>query len=195
MEENRAAPRESAPNRAQTRGRKKKRSVWRVIGGILLGIVKVLFTLLIVGILTGGLFYRTFMRYVDTVLAPEMDVDLAAYSLKQSSVIYYADKASGQWVELTKLHGDENRTLVDYRQIPNHVVKALISIEDERFYEHKGVDWKSTGRQILNMLTGQQVRGASTITQQLIKNTTGNNQVTIRRKILEIFQALRAHEN
>ena len=194
MEENRAAPRSGASGRAEARSRK-KRSAGSVIVGILLGILKVIGTLLVVGILTAGLFYRTFMRYAGTVLEPEMDVDLAAYSLKQSSVIYYADKASGQWVELTKLHGAENRTLVDYRQIPDHVVKALIAIEDKRFYEHEGVDWKSTGRQILNMLTGQEVRGASTITQQLIKNVTGNNQVTIRRKILEIFQALRAHEN
>lgn len=187
MEESRAMPARSTPRKTK----KKKVTVGKIIGGIF----KVLLTILVIGLLTVGLFYRTFMHYVDTVLEPEMDVDIAAYSLKQSSVIYYPDKASGQWVELTKLHGEENRTLVDYQQIPDHVVKALISIEDERFYEHSGVDWKSTGKQILNMLTGQKVRGASTITQQLVKNVTGNNQVTIRRKILEIFQALRAHKN
>ncbi len=173
---------------------KQKKSAGRVIGGVLLGILKVLFTLLVVGILTAGLFYRTFMQYVNTVLEPEMDVDITALKLKQSSVIYYADKTTGEWVELTKLHGGENRTMIDYKDIPDHVVKALVAIEDERFYEHKGVDWKSTAKQILNMLTGQKVRGASTITQQLIKNLTGNDQVTIRRKILEIFQALRFHE-
>ncbi|MBO4913817.1 MAG: transglycosylase domain-containing protein, partial [Oscillospiraceae bacterium] len=194
MEEyNEDSVREAAPKRTGTR--KKKKSAGRIIGGILLGILKTIFTLLVIGLLTGLLFYRTFMHYVDTVLEPEMDVDIAAYSLKQSSVIYYPDTETGQWVELTKLHGEENRTLVDYRQVPDHVVKALIAIEDERFYEHEGVDWKSTAKQILNMLTGQKVRGASTITQQLIKNVTGNNQVTIRRKILEIFQALRAHKN
>ncbi len=174
-------------------GVQKRRRV--TLGGILLGILKVLFTLMVIGILTAGLFYRTFMRYVDTVLEPEMDVDIGAFTLKQSSVIYYPDKVSGRWAELTKLHGEENRTLIYYDQIPDHVIKALIAIEDERFYEHNGVDWKSTGKQVLNMLTGQKVRGASTITQQLIKNVTGNNQVTIRRKILEIAQALRAHEN
>ncbi len=186
MEENRTAQ--------QRTEKPKKKSAGRIIGGILLGILKALFTLLVIGILTAGLFFRTFMRYVDTVLEPEMDVDITAFKLKQSSVIYYADKATGEWVELTKLHGEENRTMIDYKDIPDHVVKALVAIEDERFYEHKGVDWKSTAKQILNMLTGQKVRGASTITQQLIKNLTGNDQVTIRRKILEIFQALRFHE-
>ena len=194
MEEGRTEGNRYASERASS-PKKKRKSAGQIVGGILLGLVKVLFTLLVIGLLTAGIFYRTFMHYVETVLEPEMDVDIAAYSLKQSSVIYYPDTASGRWVELTKLHGEENRTLVDYDEVPDHVVKALVAIEDERFYEHNGVDWKSTGKQILNMLTGQRVRGASTITQQLIKNVTGNNQVTIRRKILEIFQALRAHKN
>ncbi len=191
MEENRAEPRQGSPE--HTRKRRKK-SAGAVAGGILLGIFKVLFTLLVIGLLTAGLFYRTFMHYVDTVLEPEMDIDASAYVLKQSSVIYYADKERGQWVELQKIHGSENRTLIDYDQIPDHVVKALISIEDERFYEHNGVDWRSTAGQVVRMLMGENVRGASTITQQLIKNLTGENQVTIRRKILEIFRALRFHE-
>ncbi len=171
--------------------RKKSRITF---GGILLGILKVIFTLLVIGLLTAGLFYRTFMRYVDTVLEPEMDVDASAYVLKQSSVIYYEDKENQRWAELQKIHGSENRTLVDYEDIPDHVVKALISIEDQRFYEHKGVDWKSTAASVRDTLLGRNARGASTITQQLIKNLTGEKQVTIRRKILEIFRALRFHE-
>lgn len=194
MEEDRAEPRRAAPSRAASRKRKKKKSVGRVIGGILLGLVKTVFTLLIIGVLTAGLFYRTFMKYVDTVLEPEMDVDISVFTLKQSSTIYYQDRHTGEWVELTKLHGDENRTLIDYDQIPDHVVKALISIEDERFYEHEGVDWKSTARSVYDTLMGNNARGASTITQQVVKNVTGENQVTIRRKILEIFRALRVHE-
>lgn len=191
MEESRAEQRPSAPRRVAPRRRHKRRSVGVTI---VLGLLKLLVTVLAIGVLTAGMFYRTFMKYVDTVLEPEMDVDLSAYTLKQSSTIYYQDKATGEWLELTKLHGDENRTLVDYRQIPDHVVKALISIEDQRFYEHEGVDWKSTARSVYDTLTGNNARGASTITQQVVKNVTGENQVTIRRKILEIFRALRLHE-
>ena len=191
MEESRAEQRPSAPRRVAPHRRHKRRSVGVTI---VLGLLKLLVTVLAIGVLTAGMFYRTFMKYVDTVLEPEMDVDLSAYTLKQSSTIYYQDKATGEWLELTKLHGDENRTLVDYRQIPDHVVKALISIEDQRFYEHEGVDWKSTARSVYDTLTGNNARGASTITQQVVKNVTGENQVTIRRKILEIFRALRLHE-
>ena len=191
MEESRAEQYTDAPRRAAPRRRRRRRSA---LGTFALGVLKLLVTVLAIGVLTAGMFYRTFMKYVDTVLEPEMDVDLSAYTLKQSSTIYYQDKATGEWLELTKLHGDENRTLVDYRQIPDHVVKALVSIEDQRFYEHEGVDWKSTARSVYDTLTGNNARGASTITQQVVKNVTGENQVTIRRKILEIFRALRLHE-
>ena len=196
MEEGYAAPRAESrgepERRAVPKRRRKKKGA--SVGGILLGIAKVVFTLLVIGALTAAMFFRTFMKYVDTKLEPEMDIDLSAYTLKQSSTIYYEDKHTGQWVELTKLHGIENRTLIDYEQIPDHVVKALISIEDERFYEHEGVDWKSTARSVYDTLMGNNARGASTITQQVVKNVTGENQVTIRRKILEIFRALRVHE-
>ncbi len=188
MSETAAAPR-------RTKKTKKKKSVGRIIWGFFKGLFLTLFTLIVIGVLTTGLFYRTFMKYVDTVLEPEMEVDITALTLKQSSAVYYQDKTTGSWVELTKLHGTENRTLVSYDQIPDHVVKALIAVEDKRFYEHDGVDWYGTAGQMVNMLRGKDVRGASTITQQVIKNVTGNNQVTIRRKVLEIFQALRAHEN
>ena len=192
MEEGRAEPRRTPPSRVAPRRKKKKKAPFLL--RLILGFFKLVLTLAIIGALTGALFFRTFMKYVDTVLEPEMDVDLSAYTLKQSSTIYYQDKGTGSWIELTKLHGDENRTLVEYEQIPDHVVKALVSIEDERFYEHQGVDWKSTARSVYDTLMGNNARGASTITQQVVKNVTGENQVTIRRKILEIFRALRLHE-
>jgi len=174
------------------RKKKKKHILLRLIGGLF----KLIFTLLVIGLITGALFFKTFMKYVNTTLEPEMDVDLSAYTLKLSSVVLYQDRTSGEWIEMQKLHGTEDRTLVNFSDIPDHVWQALVSIEDERFFEHKGVDWKSTAKSVVNLLTGNpNTRGASTITQQLVKNVTGENQVTIRRKILEIFRALRLAEH
>lgn len=150
-------------------------------------------TILAIGLTTCLMFFAIFMVYVHTSL--DLNVDISAYTLKQSSTVYYQDKTSGEWVELTKLHGEENRTLVSIDDIPKHVREALISIEDERFYSHHGVDWKSTAKAILGKLTGTSTRGGSTITQQVIKNTTGENEVTIKRKVAEIFRALRLEKN
>ena len=67
-----------------------------------------------------------------------------------------------------------------------------MSIEDQRFFQHHGVDWKSTGKAVVTMLTGGGTqRGGSTITQQVLKHATGNHQPTIKRKVTEIFQPLR----
>ena len=158
--------------------------------------LKVIGTLFAIGIVTSLMFFGIFMKYVHTTLEPVLDIDASAYTLNQSSVVYYQDKTSGEWLELTKIHGSEDRTIVEYSDIPPHVWQALVSIEDERFFQHHGVDWKSTGKAVLMMLTGSSnQRGGSTITQQVIKNLTGNNDPTIKRKVTEIFQALRFAKN
>ena len=184
MEENRADNQTPRRQQAQHPAHKKKKvgTAKTVIG-----------TILAIGLTTCLMFFAIFMIYVHTSL--DLDVDISAYTLKQSSTVYYQDKANGEWVELTKLHGVENRTLVSIDEIPKHVRDALISIEDERFESHHGVDWKSTAKAILGKLTGTSTRGGSTITQQVVKNMTGDNEVTIKRKVTEIFRALRLEKN
>ena len=158
--------------------------------------LKVVGTLLAIGVVTALMFFGIFMKYVHTTLEPLLDVDMSAYTLNQSSIVYYQDRSTGEWKELTKFHGAEDRTNIEYADIPDHVWQALVSIEDQRFFQHHGVDWKSTGKAVFTLLTGGGTqRGGSTITQQVIKNATGNNQPTIKRKILEIFQALRFYKN
>lgn len=74
--------------------------------------------------------------------------------------------------------------------MPDDLIHATIAIEDKRFRDHHGVDWLRTAAAVKYMFTGQQIQGGSTITQQLIKNLTGNDETTVRRKVLEIFEAL-----
>ena len=144
---------------------------------------------------TLAFFLLIFAGYVTFSLGPYINVDASAYTMKLSSVVYYQDE-KGDWKELQKIHGTENRTLVDFDDIPDHVWKALVAIEDERFFEHGGVDWKSTAAAIGNRLIGgETTRGGSTITQQVIKNLTDDNKTTIKRKVMEIFRANRFARN
>ena len=83
----------------------------------------------------------------------------------------------------------ENRIWVDLEQIPKDLQKAVVAIEDKRFYKHKGVDWHGTARAIFSTIFGGSVQGGSTITQQLVKNVTGDNQNTVKRKVMEIYRA------
>lgn len=77
--------------------------------------------------------------------------------------------------------------LTDIENIPKHVKQAFVSIEDKRFYQHKGVDYKGLVRAIaVNLKSGLFKEGGSTISQQLIKNTHLNNKKTLKRKLSEI---------
>jgi penicillin-binding protein 1A len=87
---------------------------------------------------------------------------------------------------------DENRIVMPPGSLPKNLVNALISTEDQRFYSHKGIDPLGILRAALSNVTGIGIRqGASTITQQLARNSIGRFDRTYDRKLLEIFLALR----
>ena len=168
------------------RRRKKRRSP---VSGFFLTLGKVLGTLVLIGALTGTLLASFAAVYIKTYIVPRADVDVADFSLDLSSKMYYFDK-SGTRQELRTLYGGANRVWVTYDKLPKYLIEATIAIEDKRFFKHKGVDWSRTAKGVLDMLTGSNVQGGSTITQQLIKNLTSDDEVTVQRKILEIFRAL-----
>lgn len=128
--------------------------------------------------------------YIKTVILPQTELDVADYPMNLSSTIYYTDPETGAVSEYETLHGDQNRVWVSYADIPQNLIHAAVSIEDRRFYDHHGVDWIRTAKSIFTMFTGGSIQGGSTITQQLIKNLTTYDDVTVKRKVLEIFRAL-----
>ncbi len=80
---------------------------------------------------------------------------------------------------------------VSYNEIPKHLVNAFVAIEDKRFWDHNGIDYLRSSKATLNYIfKGQKSFGGSTITQQLVKNLTGNDQYLIERKLSEAFSAL-----
>ena len=148
-------------------------------------------TVLLIGILAGVMIGGIFMYYVKTTLTPTLDVNADDYTMNLSSVIMYENKDAGTWEELQTIYGDENRIWVDYSQIPDALWQAAVSIEDERFLSHHGVDWKRTAGAAANLfLHTSSTYGGSTITQQLLKNMTGDDDGTVNRKVREIFRAL-----
>ncbi len=118
------------------------------------------------------------------------NLDLESYQLNLTSHIYYIDPETGEEVEYVDLYDSENRQWADIENIPQHMKDAIISIEDERFYKHNGVDFLSTGKAMFQHLFKTGSRGGSTITQQLVKNLTKDNEVTVSRKVTEILRAL-----
>ena len=120
---------------------------------------------------------------------PPLNVD-DVLSLNQPSSLYDND---GEFMD--NLHTDEERYVIDSSEMPANLKNAFVSIEDERFYKHNGIDiQRIAGAALLDVkkiLTGQRgLHGASTLTQQLLKNTILTNDVSIERKVKEIYLAI-----
>lgn len=123
---------------------------------------------------------------------PVFNLTEEKYSQNQTSFIYGYDK-DGKEVEITRLHGEENRIWVDLDNMSEYLPNAFIATEDQRFLKHSGVDWIRTIGVIVK--PSNKGQGGSTITQQLIKNLTDEDDVTVVRKFNEILSALNLEKN
>lgn len=154
---------------------------------------KILIGLVAAGITTGLILTGIFVYFVYNFTDPALDTEFKNLSLDYATVIYAPDPQNPQnEVEIETLFKDENRVWVNGDKITKYMKNALICIEDERFEKHKGVDWKRTAGAMLNYFLkfDKSGYGGSTITQQLIRNITGDDSKSIDRKAKEIFRAL-----
>jgi penicillin-binding protein 1A len=161
------------------------------VSGVLFLVSRAALAVLLIAVLTFVSFACIFTVYAKVTLSRGLELDLDDFTANLSSVIYYTDSETGEPVELTTIQGTEFRIWLEYDEIPKNVEHALVAIEDKRFYDHRGVDWYRTTAALVNMFFRLRDNfGGSTITQQLIKNVTGNDAVTVQRKFQEIFSAL-----
>lgn len=145
---------------------------------------------LLVVLLTALICISAFLLYMKYGISDELDIESLALGQNLTTKIY-AVSADGTPIELEneRLFGTENRIWISENEIPQRVKNAFIAIEDHRFYSHKGIDPKRTAGAVLSFF-GRNNYGGSTITQQLIKNLTGENSVTVKRKLTEIKRAV-----
>ncbi len=92
---------------------------------------------------------------------------------------------------IAELGNEQKKIAVDFNDMPDNLVNAYVSIEDERFYKHHGVDIKRTAAAIGSYIIhfGNSSYGGSTITQQLVKNLTGDTTDSVTRKVKEWWKA------
>ncbi len=169
----------------------KKKKIFRIILAT--------FLICVIGACTvfGGL-----LLYVFTMVDGTMEEDLNDLTLNLTTTVY-VDDGSGNYKEYKRLHGMYNRLWVDYDRnaidnndpdytgIPQRLANAFIAVEDQRFETHFGVDWKRTTGAVINEFIPiySSRQGGSTITQQLVKNLTGDDDKTKMRKVREIMRA------
>lgn len=169
----------------------KKKKIFRIILAT--------FLICVIGACTvfGGL-----LLYVFTMVDGTMEENLNDLTLNLTTTVY-VDDGSGNYKEYKRLHGMYNRLWVDYDRtaidnndpdytgIPQRLANAFIAVEDQRFETHFGVDWKRTTGAVINEFIPiySSRQGGSTITQQLVKNLTGDDDKTKMRKVREIMRA------
>ena len=140
-----------------------------------------------IGLVLGGLLLG-FAILVAQPNMPSLDV-VTDYRPKVPLRIYTSDDA------LIGEYGEERRNVTPIEQFPDHLKKAVIAIEDDRFYEHGGVDYWGVLRAGLANLRGHLSQGASTITMQVARNFFLSNEKTFSRKIYEVMLAWKIEKN
>lgn len=126
-----------------------------------------------------GIIFLSFKAYTFNTLVREMFNNTP-------STVFDSNKN-----EIAQIGTERNRENVNFSDIPDQLVNAYVSIEDQRFYKHNGIDIRRTGAAILSYIVkfGSTSFGGSTITQQLVKNLTGDDANSIFRKVKEWFYA------
>jgi len=154
-----------------------------------LGVILLIVSILVASGATAAIAYTA--KHIDY----EMDEELFRKAKEESTTYYYAYK-NGELNEVWKSLGRDKREWSAIEYIPNNLKNAFISMEDRQFYSHKGVNVKRTVVAIFNhIFKFKESFGASTITQQVVKNISGDNETTVKRKMNEIFRALHLERN
>lgn len=147
-------------------------------------VLTLLFLLIAVSLGTGSLLYWTI------VVEPgeEIKADNIRKILGKESTVYYSDGTSKLGVFFDTAH----RQYVNYQEIPEEFVKALVASEDDRFFDHFGFDIVGITRAMLkNIEAGRVVQGGSTLTQQTAKNLFKRTERSYKAKLKELIFALR----
>ena len=169
-------------NQRNRNKRRTRRGKKRITLGVIL--LRIIIVAAVIGcFVVGGAFLGAFTGIIEN--APEITT-IDATPESYTSILY-----DGNGNEMDSLHGEENREYVKLSQIPKDLQNAVISIEDERFYDHNGIDFKGMLRAIIvDIKTRDFSQGASTLTQQLMKNEVLSSEKKISRKLQEQYLAV-----
>ena len=161
-----------------------------ILNAILISLIIIVIATLMIGLIAAVFAVRSTEREIDSEI-------FEAISTSTASTLYYYENEEAQSndtataLEGEDIYGGFRNSPVEYNDIPQDLIDAFISIEDKRFFTHNGVDWKRTlGAAANYFFKFRDEFGGSTITQQLIKNVTGEDSYSLKRKLQEIFWAI-----
>ncbi|MBP0974045.1 MAG: transglycosylase domain-containing protein [Oscillospiraceae bacterium] len=184
---------------AEETARSKKKShskTWKVVKKLFSILFSTFLSIFLICIITGTIVATAAAIYVLDFAQEASTITLEEMELAYNTNVYGYDE-EGNLVTLYQVKNEVQRIPVSIDEIPQHVLDAFVYTEDERFYTHDGVDYRNTIAAMFNLVLHfwDSERGGSTITQQLIKNVTGDDEESPSRKIREIFRAMTLEKN
>ena len=133
----------------------------------------------------------TLVIYANSNIDYELDEKLFRAAKDSNTTTYLAYDNSGELVEVFKHSNGGAKSWVSLASLPDALVRGFVAVEDREFYRHNGINLRRTvGAMANQLLHFSSEFGASTITQQVIKNISGDNDRTVKRKLLELMRAL-----
>ena len=168
--------------------------IWMVIFTTFKIAVGAVSTVALIGVVCAFSFAGVLGEYLESDILPNANCVLESYELAAPSSVYCVNE-SGQIQVQQELYASTDWKKADYEDIPQALIDAAVAIEDQRFYEHQGVDWFTTIKAFANMFFGESTVGGSSMTQQLVKNVTEDDSVTVQRKVQEFFRATLVEKN
>ena len=164
-------------NNKKEKNTKKKRKHPKLMLALKITIALIIIGLIVAAGVVAGVFFGVF--------GDNLKITAADLNIKTENSVLIDLNGN----QVATLNGEENREVILLSEMGEYLPKAFVAIEDKRFYEHRGVDIQRTLGAVLKFASGNSSYGGSTITQQLIKNATGDNDRSWKRKVREIAKA------
>ncbi|MBQ5338031.1 MAG: transglycosylase domain-containing protein [Oscillospiraceae bacterium] len=194
-----ASSRTGTAGKKQTQKKKRYRRplILRILGSIGTVLMTTFLSFFLLFAVTGTICAIAATMYITNYMENTTPVSIQELSNTGATNIYEFNKEKGEYEVVYYVQSEQKRIPVTLDQVPQHVRDAFVYGEDERFYEHEGVDFKRTAASFANMILRfwASDQGGSTITQQLVKNLTGDNDKSPQRKIREIHRAMELEKN
>lgn len=158
---------------------------------VLLVVFTTFFSIMTLAVTAGAIYIS---KNIDTEIDDELISMIYSDGVTEFYCFDYEDRGAGlhnaKRINNAYFDSGIKYKYVPFDKIPNDLVNAFIAVEDKRFFDHNGIDILRSGSAAMNYVFGSGDFGGSTITQQLVKNLTGNDEITVKRKIREIFSAI-----
>lgn len=183
----------AAVGQAKQKKRKRHRRPWilRFLSGVGQVILVSLLSFMLLFIVTGAICGIAATAYVINYMEGTAAVSIQELTMSYQTNIFETT-SDGELINVYSVQNDVQRIPIDLEELHQYTRDAFVYAEDERFYQHEGVDYKRTAASFANLILNfwNSDQGGSTITQQLVKNLTGDNDLSPQRKIREISRAM-----